>query len=161
MRSLLLGTSSCFRRKVMTSASILYDLTEFMATPLRTGIQRVSCEILARWSGPWRLRPVQVDSDGRMRLLPEETTAAIGEFFRAGPGQTEASRRRVVALGQEPGPPMDAAEIGSYRAVLNAELFFALSRTTFYEDLAQKMAERIFFIVYDFMPMLQPSFSPQ
>lgn len=142
----------------MTSAPILFDLTEFIATPLRTGIQRVCFEILSRWPGPWPLRPVQVNGDGRLQLLPEGTSRAMTDFFRAEPGEREAARERLVALGQEPGRALDAAEIRYHRAVLNPELFFALPRIGFYEDLAKKMCERVFFIVYDFLPMLRPGF---
>jgi glycosyltransferase involved in cell wall biosynthesis len=145
----------------MTSAPILYDLTEFMATPLRTGIQRVGFEILSRWRGPGSLQPVQVDGDGCMRLLPERTTAAIKEFYQAGPGEIEAARQRVVALGREWNPPLDDEDIRRYRAVLNPELFYALPRMSLYHRLVDKFRERIFFIVYDFMPMLRPSFSPK
>ncbi len=142
----------------MTSAAILFDLTELTATPLRTGIQRVCFEILSRWRAPESLRLARVNGDGRMQLLPEGTAQAIQEFFRARPGQHEAARARLVHLGQEVGRVLDTEEILRHRAVLNPELFFALPRVAFYEELAVQMADRLFFIVYDFLPMLRPSF---
>jgi glycosyltransferase involved in cell wall biosynthesis len=142
----------------MTSAAILFDLSEFMATPLRTGIQRVCFEILSRWRGPWPLQPVQINNDGRLQLLPEQTLEAMRDFFRAGRGDREAARVRLTTLGQQPARALDTDEIRDYRAVLNPELFFALPRIGFYEGLAERMGERLFFVVHDFLPMLRPWF---
>lgn len=142
----------------MSPSPILFDLTEFMGTPLRTGIQRVCFEILARWRGPRPLQPVRLNGDGRVQLLPEETVQAITAYFQAAPPQREASRLRLVALGQQPGPTLDLADLRRYRALCNVELFFNPARVRFYEEVGTQMPDQVFLVVHDFMPQLRPEF---
>jgi hypothetical protein len=50
---------------------VLYDLTEFVRHPLRTGIQRVTYEVVAHWAGPLPLAPVRISEDGLYLLPPK------------------------------------------------------------------------------------------
>jgi glycosyltransferase involved in cell wall biosynthesis len=141
----------------MRKREILLDLTEFITRPNRTGIQRVCQEIVSHWEVDCPLVPVRVGPDGRMRLLPEDTFATMATYFRAAGPAGETALRRLRAYGEEPGRELSSDEVLTYRALLNPELFFAEARLGFYEQLVPRMRDRLFFIVYDFLPWLYPS----
>jgi glycosyltransferase involved in cell wall biosynthesis len=141
----------------MRKYGVLLDLTEFITRPNRTGIQRVCHEFVSRWEADSPLVPVQVGPDGQMRLLPDDTFATMTRYFRADGPEAETARRRLRAYGDEPGRELQPDAVAAYRALLNPELFFAESRLAFYERLLPRMRDRLFFLVYDFLPWLRPN----
>lgn len=140
----------------MQRDAVLFDLSEFFAAPLRTGIQRVTFEILRNWNGP-SLLPFVVRPSGKCRLLPADTLSTLEEFFGTRPGDPNAARRRLLRLGAHNGGRLCDTDFTQARAVINAELFFSGCRIAFYERLLQRgMARRLFFLVYDMLPWLHP-----
>src|SRR5215813_8249274 len=105
----------------MPRSQILFDLTEFMRYPLRTGIQRVVYEIIRNWSGRMPLCPAQVGKDGRLEILPETIFPAMAEYFAA--KNTTRPAARVRKLGKRPVARLRVEEVCDYPALLNAELF--------------------------------------
>src|SRR5262245_10173556 len=141
----------------MSRDAILYDLTEFLKHPLRTGIQRVVHETAAHWPVAGQLRPVRVADDGVLRLLPETVFAEMADFFGATAGDAVLAKARLLAASQHPGQPLTTAEVRRYRAVLNVELFFDSRRAGFYRGLAAAGGRgRVFFFVHDLLPWLHP-----
>ena len=67
----------------MPGRDILFDLTEFLHDPQRSGIQRVCYEIVAHWPSTSRLIPACVDEHSRLRALPPETLDIYRAYFLA------------------------------------------------------------------------------
>src|SRR5262249_50790968 len=63
----LLGTVA------MHHPGILSDLTEFLREPMRSGIQRVSFELVRHWCAEPPLVPIRIGPDRTLLVLPEET----------------------------------------------------------------------------------------
>src|SRR5437868_4675589 len=138
------------------SRPILYDLTQFLRAPFRTGIQRVVFEISRTWPGPRPLVPALVGSDSNLRVLPPRTLDLIGRFFLAAPDREQALRAHLASLlhGKGAGRP---ARFRDYAAILNPEVFFDPSHLSFYERLlAQGQGRRVFLIFYDLLPLWHP-----
>jgi glycosyltransferase involved in cell wall biosynthesis len=138
------------------NGGVLLDLSEFMHTPLRTGIQRVCYELICHWEAAVPLILVRVTPDGRLTLLPDETRAAMMTFFQTEGSESEAARERLRVYGGDGGREVRADDYWRYQALLNPELFYAPWRVAFYEKLLEQMRERIFFIIYDFLPWFRP-----
>ncbi len=125
---------------------VLIDLSELVANPLRTGIQRVERELLRHWPGPASLLPCCFDSEaGTLVRLSDDTLA------------------RLLDAGREAEPPANgaAAPIAPdlvERIIFNPELFYDRSRAAFYRRLCGAGASRVSWLVYDFLPWLQPAF---
>jgi glycosyltransferase involved in cell wall biosynthesis len=146
----------------MDGEGILYDLSEFMHYPQRTGIQRVTFEILARWPpGRTPLVPVVLSRSGAVYRLPAETFGVIEEFFGLASGDPGRARQRLVEFMAR--APEAAEPVAPERALgfLNVELFFNDWRPEVYHRLLDRMGERFFFLLYDFFPWLYPWWFPK
>ena len=133
---------------------ILCDVSELAHLPLRTGIQRVTRELIRHWAGPGRLLLCIYDreADG-LRFLPEFAAA----MFTAPPvgaeltvGEERDALHAAIAAETVRAVPPDAGPI------LNVELFVDLHRTRFYERLAREGRDDLFWLLYDFIPWIQP-----
>jgi glycosyltransferase involved in cell wall biosynthesis len=144
------------RIRAMPESGILYDMSEFVAHPVRTGIQRVTFEIAMHWPGTLPLVPVQVAADGRMHRLPPETFPLMAVFFARAPGDPGEALRSLRALPAHPGEEIVPGRIAEFPALLNPEVFYRPARTHFYRHLPPAAADRVFFILYDFLPWLSP-----
>jgi glycosyltransferase involved in cell wall biosynthesis len=146
----------------MPNEAVLYDLSGFLAHPLRTGIQRVTFEVAAHWAGACPLAPARVGPDGGLYLLPPETLSWMAEYFGTAPGDPERARARLEGLATQGRGPLTADEVLAYPAVLNTELLPDWHRVAFYEGLLRAGgAGRVFFLVYDMLPWLHPEwFAP-
>src|SRR4051794_9273860 len=83
----------------MHEEGLLYDISEFMHCPLRTGIQRVTFEILARWpAGRLPLLPVVLTPSGQVHRLPPETLGVMETFFGRAPGDPGSAREQLLTL---------------------------------------------------------------
>ena len=98
---------------------------------------------------------IAVDQEKRFEALCV-ITATMAAYFRDGGPAGEAALGRLRAYGDEPGRELPPDEVAAYRALLNPELFFAEARLDFYERLLPRMRDRLFFIIYNFLPWLQP-----
>jgi glycosyltransferase involved in cell wall biosynthesis len=135
---------------------ILYDLTQFLRAPFRTGIQRVVFEISRNWSGQRPLVPALVGADSRLRVLPARTLELIARFFLAAPDQVHALREHLASLLHDKGASRPA-RLRHYAAILNPEVFFEPSHLSFYERLlARGHGGRVFLIFYDLLPLWHP-----
>jgi len=140
---------------------ILFDLTEFISNPVRTGIQRVTLEILARWTGSLPLIPVALDNSGRLGVLSSEVNELILGYFRTSPDGDSRARDELLGADHKFVERLTSKQVAHQQAVFNAELFFDSRRIEFYHKLLLLMQDRLFFLVYDFLPALHPEFFPQ
>ncbi len=141
--------------------AVLIDVSELLAHPLRTGIQRVERELIRHWPGPAPLAPCVFDaaSAGLVRL-PESTLASLlATGLAAGLGngagasgpegaELAAARAQAAPLGGD----MAA------RVVFNPELFYDRERADFYRRLCRGGARRVSWLLYDLLPWLAPRF---
>lgn len=138
------------------NGAILYDVTEFVRHPLRTGIQRVVFEILRHWSkdAP-RLVPVVLADDGELfRLLPDRFAAAMTAHFESGADKPAGQEvmRRLLRESQE----LPHATLLAARALINPEVFYDPVRARAYERLCAEGGIDIHFVIYDALPWLRP-----
>jgi glycosyltransferase involved in cell wall biosynthesis len=141
----------------MSADGVLYDISEFIASPLRTGIQRVTFEILYHWPpGRAPLRPVLFGPPGRWYYLPPETPALMVEFFGRQPGDPAAARERLAALAARIPDGLAPADPERCLGLFNPELFYAADRIAAYETLLRETGARCFFFLHDFLPWLYP-----
>ncbi|MGH7191275.1 MAG: hypothetical protein ACREF0_19055, partial [Acetobacteraceae bacterium] len=125
---------------------ILIDLSELIANPLLTGIQRVERELLRHWPGPAPLVPCRFDAARDTLVRLPETT--IARLLEAG-----APIEAAADGGEEPLGPRLADRI-----IFNPELFFDRARADFYRRLCRAGAPGVSWLVYDFLPWLEPQF---
>jgi glycosyltransferase involved in cell wall biosynthesis len=142
---------SSFRRK----PAVLFDLTEFLREPLRSGIQRVSYELVRHWCGRYPLVPARIGTDRTLLVLPDEIIPRLHAWFANTEDAAEA-RSWLLQAGREFGTPVEATP-WTPAALLNTEVFCAENQVAFYEErLRSDPADRIFFLVYDLLPWLAP-----
>jgi glycosyltransferase involved in cell wall biosynthesis len=133
------------------ASPIYFDLTELTTHPIRTGIQRVEREILRYWPGPRPLVPCRFDGT-RFIGLPD----AVIDILASGaalPGQAE---KDLIEPHLRKGRPIPPDKLTS--ALFNAELFFDQRRVDAYCGLSRDPAAEITWLVYDFLPFLQPQY---
>lgn len=139
----------------MGSATVHLDLSELVANPLRSGIQRVEREAIRHWSGPATLVPCRVNVDGRLLRLPTAVLEILCAEDDGSPEAREAERsalRRLAAAGE----PVADSEIDR---LLNLELFYGEARADAHLRIAGSGVHVLWFL-YDFLPFLQPELFP-
>ncbi|WP_158280133.1 glycosyltransferase [Azospirillum sp. TSH100] len=134
---------------------IWLDLTETTSSFHRTGIQRTLARMIATAPDRGRLVPFTVAPDGMvvvhdhalLDLLADELFA-VDDFERVS--------ARIAELTARPLCRVDRDALLSARAVVNIEVFYNSVRAEFYAHLTKRMRERIFFLIYDIIPIGQP-----
>jgi glycosyltransferase involved in cell wall biosynthesis len=141
----------------MRPGVIHVDLSEIVATPSRSGIQRVEREAIRHWPGPAPLCPCCVDAQGRLLRLPE---AVLDVLCADDEDATIASReaeRQALARSVAAGCPVEPRGI---ERLLNLELFYDAVRATAHLRLAAAGVP-VLWLVHDFLPFLRPQlFAP-
>lgn len=130
------------------------DITELLANPIRTGIQRVVREVLRNWSSGRRLQLCRFDS-ARLCLVevPQEAIYYLIEPDHLTRGMSiEELTTRLTDLMVAAG----GREIPLGSTILVPELFFDADRCRHYLYRIQHDADRIFILFFDFIPWLHP-----
>ena len=130
--------------------SLYIDVTEFLASLRKTGIERISGEI-CRHLPPNTAIPVRLHS-GRYVALPPALIGAIGRYFRETGESGMAEIRRLGAA--ENG---SAIEVSSGDTTLVPEIF-AEERAAFFRAMPDQQLQRCRFIVYDLLPFTHPEY---
>jgi glycosyltransferase involved in cell wall biosynthesis len=146
----------------MPAAPTLFDLTEFLHDPQRSGIQRVCYEIVAHWPPPGRLVPSCVDQRSRLIALAPDVLDVYRDFFTAPKDQLPALRERIGRAARRGGEVVTARMFGRYRGLLNATVFSLPWQVAYYAWAARRgMAGRIFLFVHDVLAWTRPElFTP-
>jgi glycosyltransferase involved in cell wall biosynthesis len=140
---------------------ILYDLSEFLGSLLRSGVQRVVFQVARHWPIPGQLVPIRVDDDGRLLVLPARVFDLMAVYFGARPGKPESAREELWRLAHL-GRTLRQSEMERYQGLLNVEVFFHNLRVEFYERLLRTWGrEKIFFFVHDLLLWLHPEWFSQ
>jgi len=139
------------------SNRVYLDLTELVATPLRTGIQRVERELIGQWPGPARLVPARYENGvGLVELAPEILRQLNGPL-PTGDDVVNAECQKLAPYLRN-ARPFDLSQEES--ALLIPEAFCDPARCSFYEGLPTELKAKTYFLVYDFIPLLQPQVCP-
>lgn len=131
--------------------SLYIDLTEFLAKPITTGIQRVAGEICKHLPHD-AATPVRFDS-GRYIAFSSVLIQMIGKYF-SDPGESRiAEIRRLSTV--ENGSVIRPSEEDS---VLVPELFVDPQRLAFFREMPERELQRHRFLVYDLIPITHPQY---
>ena len=137
----------------MTPVCVWLDITELVANPLQTGIQRMEREIVRHWPMRQRLAPCRYDSTtDRFVRLPEQVFDVLGARGEQSLLSTPEQLARLQPLIANPVP----VRFGTGDILLNPEVFFEPSRARHYRLLAATKTVEIVWIVFDFVVYLRP-----
>ena len=139
----------------------LVDLTNFVASPLRTGIQRYFSQVLANWPDGHGLIPFCLTEDGKIALLNPDIVSAISNYIRAENQSLMQSHAEAILYYKEnPLHIVSTMDLIAVRAILLPELTYLDAQLEFYRRCLSYFREKVVFIVYDFIPWLRPDFYP-
>lgn len=142
--------------------AILCDLTEFMTSPLRTGIQRVTFEIVSRWPGPCPLLPICMNQSQQFSRLPaSECFDLIRAFFQEEDEVRLQSIKVQLQKLTRQGQPLPLKEFPDYDGLYTPEMFYCGDRIALYEKLSQHKVIDIFMTVHDFLLWSNPELFPK
>ena len=140
----------------MQPTTILADVTELAAFPNRTGIQRVVRAALRYWPTNYPVLPCRFDA--RLNALVALPPQAVALLTEADPSirslsadVLKAELNKALAAG-----PSEPIDMNQPVRVFVPELFFDSARASFYRKLLARDPQAAAFLVYDFIPWLQP-----
>jgi glycosyltransferase involved in cell wall biosynthesis len=133
--------------------SFYIDLTEFLANPMTTGIQRIAAQI-CKHLPPNTAIPIRVHEDRYIALSPK-LIDLIGEYFTNSTEAQAAEIRQLAAV-------KSSAAIKPSRedSILVPEVFMESQRHRFFRQMPEADFERCRFIVYDLLPATHPEYFP-
>jgi glycosyltransferase involved in cell wall biosynthesis len=133
--------------------SVYIDLTEFLANPITSGIQRVVGQICTHMPGKMAI-PIRLHS-GRYFALPDALIPAVGRHF-SNPGRDGiAEIRRLSTIDRAA-----AVQLPQTDTVLVPEVFLDPERVAFFCNMPEQEFNRYRFIVYDLLPLTHPQYFP-
>ncbi|PPQ32071.1 glycosyltransferase [Rhodopila globiformis] len=135
---------------------VYLDLSELVAAPLRTGIQRIEREAIRHWPGPARLLPCRIDAQGQFVQLPDAVLEVLCADDDGSPEARDAERQQLRHLADK-ARPVAAAQV---KRLLNLELFFSPIRADAHLRIAAT-GTSVSWYLYDFLPFLRPDLFPQ
>jgi glycosyltransferase involved in cell wall biosynthesis len=134
------------------------DLTEFLASQNRTGIQRVCGQMCRYWPSGEPLTPVKLRSDGRLVQLPPETLGLIREYFDVSDSRASGLKNRLAEVSRQADSTEELVDLQPDWRVLVPELFYDPSRVAFFRSLSVEQLNCFYFIIYDLLPFTHPEF---
>jgi glycosyltransferase involved in cell wall biosynthesis len=137
---------------------VYLDVTELVATPLRTGIQRVERELIRHWRSPASLTPVRFQNGVGVVQLPRGILQQLNKNPPPSADAVAAEREGLEPYLRD-ARAIDLLSVGGI--LLVPEVFYDEARCVFYEHLPNTLKAKTFFLVYDFLPYLQPAFCPR
>lgn len=140
----------------MPEREILFDLTEFLHDPQRSGIQRVCYEIVRHWPESSHLVPACIDERSRLRALHPSVLDVYRDYFEAAGNDLPRLKERMRSAVQY-GRTIGARRFRSYHGLLNATVFSLPHQVDYYLWAArQGLAERMFLFVHDVLLWTHP-----
>lgn len=131
--------------------SIYIDLTEFLASPITTGIQRVTGE-MCRYLQRNVAIPVRLHSDHYVALPPDLITA-VGGYFR-NPSESGLAEIRQLARADK----SSCVRVSQDDIVLVPEVFYDPQRIAFFRAMSEQELQQYRFIIYDLLPVTHPEY---
>jgi len=137
---------------------VFVDLTEFLASQKRTGIQRVSGQLCRHWPGVESLTPVKLRSDGRLVQLPPETLGFVREYFETSDSNANGLKDRLVEVSRQADSSGVTLDLQPGCRILVPELFYDPDRVAFFRSLSVEQLNYFYFIIHDLLPLTHPEF---
>jgi glycosyltransferase involved in cell wall biosynthesis len=138
----------------MAEPGLFLDLTELLANPLRTGIQRVEREIIQHWPGPAELVPCRFDAEqGRFVTVSSQVLAILSGSTPPGSAELDLLRPHSTALRT-----LSPQELAT--GLFNPEVFFDPRRAAAYGEVCRESGARVSWLIFDFLPYLRPQDYP-
>ena len=130
----------------MPVREILFDLTEFLHDPQRSGIQRVCFEIVRHWPTNSRLVPACVDERSRLIALDPEALDIYRAFFQASVADLPQLKEQMRSLTRR-GRIVTGRSYRCYHGLLNATVFSLPHQVEFYLWAKRRgLADRVFLL---------------
>jgi glycosyltransferase involved in cell wall biosynthesis len=133
---------------------VYIELSAFFNSPHRTGIQRVCGELCRFWPTSIPVRFVMFQEGRGILPLRISAPSAIRQFFED-VGCGEATIQELVSEALSSETPL---EIGAQDRILVPEVVYDPNRIRYYEKLSSLIGNRIYFIVYDLLPITHPEY---
>jgi len=141
----------------MRARRVFFDITELMNNPFRTGIQRIERELMRHWPGPAPLSPCYFDKQKKcFVVLPAE----VSKVFMASAVEDVSVAEERARLQPLTARVTLLDESAQDDCLLNTELFFDEARAHAYVSLANASRLRLYWLVMDFIPFLEPEQLP-
>ena len=131
--------------------SLYIDLSEFLANPITTGIQRIEGEI-CRYLPSDAAIPVRYHL-GRYVALPPELISTIGRHFR---DPSEAGVKEIRRVGAPDG--CSPIKVSQSDTVLVPEVIIEPQRLAFLDRIDETELQPYRFIVFDLLPITHPEY---
>src|SRR5579883_2903911 len=131
--------------------SLYIDVTEFVANPITTGIQRVVGEVCKHMPSDSAI-PVRLHLGSYVALSPS-LLHAIGQHFH-NPSREGINEIRRLSAGEG----SHRVHISQADTVLVPEAFIDQNRVAFFKNMPEAEFERCRFIVHDLVPLTHPQY---
>lgn len=138
----------------------LYDLTEFVSSPHRTGIQRVTLEIARHWPRREQLVPTLFRAQQGFLQLPNGVWNAMERYFSADSEDIQSAEAELRSMADSCRKTLSDADLDSCDAILCAEVFYCPERVEFYQGLLERHATKVFVLLHDLFPWFHPEYFP-
>jgi glycosyltransferase involved in cell wall biosynthesis len=138
---------------------ILIDISEFLAHPMRTGIQRVIGQLCRHWPETSPPTYVKIGPSGSLVELESGLPEAITDFFDSSQ-DAQAARNDILRLAAAADRRGHRVRLHREDRVLLPEVFYEDSRLSFYEALPDKLFHQTHFLVFDLLPLTRPEYFP-
>ena len=138
----------------MPAQALLIDIAEFISNPVRTGVQRTVRQLIANWPSDVPAQYVRYDVE--MDCLVSIPDRALQFVLKESQDDTLSAPeigRKMKEINAFQVKRINPA-IG--HAILIPELFYEHSRVKFYEKAIKTKSFSPHFVVYDFIPWLNP-----
>jgi len=133
--------------------NVVIDISEVLANPIRTGIQRVVRELIRHWPSPSHLRLARYKPSQGLRSLPD---AILPLLLDNDARARDADHPILKKYLEECIASNTPREFPDDYVVLLPELFFDYSRCEWYRTRVGNDPCSIFVLMYDFIPWLYP-----
>ena len=130
--------------------SLYIDLTEFLTSLRKTGIERIGGEI-CKHLPPRTVIPVRL-VEGKYLTLAPELIEVIGRYFQNADDSGTAEIRKLTAA-----PGVMPVDLSGEDRLLIPEIF-DYQRAAFFRGLSELELQRCRFIVYDLLPLTHPEY---
>jgi glycosyltransferase involved in cell wall biosynthesis len=145
----------------VTHGKVLFDITEFVSAPHRTGIQRVTLETALRWPQPGELVPVLFRAGQGFCFLPDSIWETMERYFAADPNQAREAANLLRASADNSRRSLMQRDLESAAAILCTEAFYCEHRVRYYSELLKRYARRVHMVLFDLIPWFHPEYFPQ
>jgi len=136
--------------------TVYFEVSEFLANPLCTGIQRVVFEIAKSWPKTITLQACFVSSTQKLITLPNRFFELMNQYFSDKSDTKNHYVEQIRSLAATSVTEITQSQLDSSLGLLIPEVFFDPKRIEFYHQLLDNGFSNLFVVGYDMLPWLHP-----